>query len=410
MKQTLLSIAILALLIIPGSTEAATPEEEFLHQLKAVVGYLERMVTVDYEPLSQSEMRDVILDGTDWMVSVKQDDGGFGYEYLPYEGMYSGENAMVRQSGTFFALAEVYRAQSEKDPAVAEALEGSIRYFRDHTQESIPSDGDFVCIYNAEFDTECRLGASALTLLGLLSYAEADPEAAAEHEDLIEAYKDYLLAAKFDGAGFSNRYQPSTSFASEESPFFNGEAMLALAKYYDYSKDEDIAVVFADTFKYLKDAPKESPLYLWMMAALKEAKVHWDNPEHIAYAEAFTDEQIARSRRNRATEHNYCAPAEGLTSAYAVLEGEVAAGKLASLKTEIDHWLSKTTNLQLSSEQPYRFTITDGEAMFMKQVDPEIAHGGFLTGEDTPYQRIDFTQHCVSAYLQAYEDINGWQL
>lgn len=37
----------------------------------------------------------------------------------------------------------------------------------------------------------------------------------------------------------------------------------------------------------------------------------------------------------------------------------------------------------------------------------EQALGGFLTGENELTQRIDFTQHCVSAYLQKRVDMDG---
>lgn len=409
-QTTLFSVVILASLVLSTvPTKVTAQSADQVAQLQAIAEYLERTYTLPSEPLSLEEMQRVILAGADWMVAAKEEDGGFGYEYLPFEGEYSDDNAMVRQSGTFYALAEVYRAQGEKDEAIKLALEESIRYFRAHTQ-SVEGGQEVTCVYNGENDRQCRLGASALTLLGLLSYAQADPEVAVAHGDLIDQYKAYILSARLGGAGFSDAYHPRRGYSDRESPFFNGEAMLALARYYAYEPDEEVATVFEQTFTYLFDAPQESPLYLWMMAALKEATRHWEDERYQVYAYNFTKEQVSRSKRTRGTSNNYCAPAEGLSSAYSVVQSSDDQAFVASLKAEIDFWLARSTVWQLDKNRPYR-VVADGDGLTLKKiVDPEKAHGGFLAGEDRLFQRIDATQHCISAYLQVYKDVYGASL
>lgn len=408
MLKKLFFLFLVGATLLPQFVLASNPDVQ-LSKLQAMVMYLEALVDPEPEPLTKEEMKEIIVASADWIVSSQQADKGFGYEYLPYEGSYTDDNAMVRQAGTFYALAEYYRSTGANNPQVQTALETSIAYFRDHTETVADSDGKFACVQNSQFDTECRLGSSALALLGLLSYAAANPTAGDSHADLIESYKEYLLAAKFEGAGFSNVYRLRTGLANSESPFFNGEAMLALVRYYQYQSEEAVKDAFADTFAYLTTEEKESALYLWIMAALKDAKTVWPNDDYQAYAEDFTAEQVIRSQSNHTIRHNYCAPIEGMVSAQSIVVNGTDNQLASLLEHEIDFWLAKTARLQLHEDQLYRLVMTEEGLQFIRQTKPTISHGGFLTGETELKQRIDFTQHCLSAYVQAYEDIEGWQ-
>ena len=83
---------------------------------------------------------------------------------------------------------------------------------------------------------------------------------------------------------------------------------------------------------------------------------------------------------------------------------------IITLYTEIEFWLDKTTWLQLNQASPYRLVEIGGQFQLVKLQNTAIAHGGFLTDENVLTQRIDFTQHCVSSYLQKLVDIDGEDL
>ena len=80
------------------------------------------------------------------------------------------------------------------------------------------------------------------------------------------------------------------------------------------------------------------------------------------------------------------------------------------LKKEIEFGLARSTYLQVDSINPYRLTLTKGKVQLQKIPNLKIAEGGFLTATDETTERIDFTQHCVSSYLQKLTAIDGKKL
>jgi hypothetical protein len=187
--------------------------------------------------------------------------------------------------------------------------------------------------------------------------------------------------------------------------------MLALVRYYQYQQNAQVKKILNETFVYLSAKKEfESPLYLWIMAALKDMQRLWPNQAYVAYASAFTTKRLDEARTRHSNLRNYCAPVEGLASAYSVLKGYESASYLARLNTEIEFWLARTSYLQIDLQNPYRLMIENGKPQLKKVPNLAIAGGGFLTASDVPTQRIDFTQHCASAYLQKLVDIDGEQL
>lgn len=390
---------------------AGTVEDEFNLQLLAIARYLERQLPVSSEPLSTDEMKDIILDGADWIVSAQEENGHFGYEYLPYEDEYVNDDNMVRQGGTLYALSEVYKKQTLRDPEKAAAIEKAISYFASISGASTNDKGNFLCIKNSEASVRCDLGSTALVLLGILNYVAVEPDRDTDYKDIIEKYSNYLMAAKFPDRGFSNTYNTNSGFSEEESPFYNGEAMLALVRYYQYEKNDEVKTILQDVFSYLRDKEEfETPLYLWIMAALKDMQYLWPNDEYVTYTKEFTNFRLQNLQYRRDVTHNYCAPVEGLASAYSVLVGHEPDVYLSRLNNELGFWLNKTKRLQLNESDIYRVVKNGNELSIKELPNPDLALGGFLTGEDELTQRIDFTQHCVNTYLQKLTDIDGKSL
>ncbi len=182
---------------------------------------------------------------------------------------------------------------------------------------------------------------------------------------------------------------------------------MALTRFFAYEPDPEVWEVIEESFTHLQKLPFDGALYLWIMAALKDMHAIAPHPEYVTYAEAFTDWRIASVRPFRGSSRNYCAFSEGLASAYSVLSESVGKPKRESLLAELNYWLHKDSVLQITPQDRYRVMTNDGTLSLERLTEPDFALGGFLTSEDTPTLRIDFTQHCLAAYLQALVDIKG---
>ncbi|MFT7507747.1 MAG: hypothetical protein ACI92I_000915 [Acidimicrobiales bacterium] len=413
--KILLSISVGILVCIPMEKAAAveTPElDSLVAQVSALSKYIERnFISHENTVLSADELRLIVKEGTDWLINAQEDDGRFAYEYVPYEDMYLDDDHVVRQSGSLYELGEIARRDSAGVMNVSDAIKNSVGYLESLTEEVEYNDNTFRCITDSEKSSRCQLGATSLALLGILGYVEGGQKKSSQYESLIEEYLNYIMAMKKRDEGFKGYYITNRSSQSDkESSFSNGEALLALVRYYQYNPREDVKTMIDDTFTYLEGKEFETPLYLWIMAALKDMQELWPDERYVTYAQEFTNTRRGSLTRLHYTQKNYCATTEGLASAYNVLKGNVSESELSLLRQEIDFWNVHNSVLQILPVDKYRF-VFEGSAFVMQMLqDVEQAQGGFLTSTSVLTQRIDYTQHCVSAYLQTLVDIEGNEL
>ena len=388
----------------------ASSEGDLNQQVEEISSYI-KFASGKTTPLSEQSLREVILNGASFGVVSQEKNGHFGYEYVPAEDQYRNDDNMIRQAGMLFMLSEVYKHQTHKDQKIAETIEKSINYFKTQTIKSRTSDGNFSCITNKPGTKVCSLGTASLALIGILNYIEAQPDKKSQYKDLVAQYKQYLVAARFPDAGYSGRYTLTNGFGKDESAFYNGEAMLALVKYYQYHQDESVKHLLFDSFAYLDNQPAPDPnLYLWIMAALKDMQQLWPQEAFVTYTSEFTNTRLNTARLLHFTPRNHCALYEGLTSAYSILEEEKSGTDLNILYDEIEFGLSRTAYLQVDQKNSYQLTATPEKITLLKIPNLTIAKGGFLTATDQLTERIDFTQHCVSSYLQKLTAVDGKQL
>ena len=354
------------------------------------------------EPLTTEEIQTIISDGVIWLKNSQEENGHFKYEYLPFEDRYLEDDNIVRQAGAFFNLAEVAKHDLDDKYDLEINLDRATKYFTGLSKKSTYKGKSFKCITNSKYSSSCKLGATSLALIGLLDFVERYPENKKQLQPLINDYANYILAMKKDNAGYRNTLNTRTSLSSEqESSFFNGEALYALVRYYQFKPSKNVRATIDDTFDYINSSavPFDTALYLWAMAALKDMNELWPNQKYVTYAKNYTTWRILSVSRLRESDHNLCAYIEGVTSAYTILEPHVSTDLKKFYKNEINYWMNKSAELQLTEKNQKNFGAV------IK--NPTLAYGGFLTGKDNPTQRIDFTQHCLSTYLQKLVDIDG---
>ena len=408
--RNILALFIFLFILTPGLVFADTSDLE--NQVRALTSYIARLqlrsevlrgqTTID--PLSTQETQEIIKSGVEWLRRAQEESGHFRYEYVPYEGIYRNDDNIVRQAGTFYQIGEIARKDSERVYDLKETMERSIDYFESLSVDSTFNGATFRCIVTPEEGgqvDECKLGATSLALVGALSFVEAYPESRGAYENLIHDYAAYIQTMKKNEGGFRNRFNINNGLQSgKESSFSNGEAMLALVRYYKRYPDEELRTMLEGMFEYIEtEVAYDAPLYLWAMAALLDMQELWPNNEYIAYARDYTSWRVDGFLRRKNTQHNMCAYIEGIALAYILLEPHQNADENNTLKKEIDFWLRKTKDLQIGEDDIYRVLTAGGTIELQRLANPETAIGGFLTGENNPAQRVDFTQHCLNAYL-----------
>ncbi len=416
MFKNLLSIVLVVSFIITpfavAHAENDDSENDILAgQLSAISSYLTRSYELNKAPLTEKELQDSIHAGVVWFKNAQEESGHFKYEYVPYEGTYRHDDNIVRQAGGLYALGEIIRKTDDDTLKLSNTIEKAIAYFEDTSKEDTREGKTFRCILKSEASMRCPLGATSLALVGILSYVDANPKKEPQYRDLIGDYRTYILTMQKENGGFRDLYTiGSTVLRDAESSFSNGEALLALVRYYEYNPDGEVKKAIDATFTYLKVQPYDANLYLWIMAALKDMNQLWPNEAYVTYAKDFTNWRIERAVATRSSQRNYCAYAEGLASAVSILDESVSKSELSLIENELNRLNRKHFALQLTGSDTYRILTKGGTLTLETLRDAELAEGGFLTEDSEPTQRIDFTQHCLNTYLQTLVDIQGKSL
>ena len=381
--RKIIFILVIIFLISPVITLSEIEEqrlENLLQQIEIIKVQLARLqeLIANYlygedeivRPLVNDEMRRVISLGVGWFKSAQEENGHLKYEYSLDEEKYLDDDNIVRQAGALYVIGETLLRDEHDKYQLEDYMRKSISYFEDLSIEGEYNEKGFKCISNGY---KCKLGATSLALVGILDLVEACPELGDTYSDLIDNYIQYVVSMKIEDKGFiSNYYNTREEQSLTESSYSNGEALLAVVRYYKYNPTEEIKDIIDNAFTYIKTEIKfDAPLYLWAMAAIKDMNELWPNQEYINYVQLYTDWRVNGFKYRKRTTHNMCAYLEGIISAYSMIN---------DYEDEIDFWLSKESKLQMSN-------------------------GGFLTGKSEMTQRIDFTQHCISSYLQKLVDI-----
>ena len=363
--------------------------------------------------LSDTALRESVKGGALWLAASQEKNGHFRYEYLPYEGVYRDDDNIVRQTGALFELSEIERLDRGNTYNFKKELVRSIGYFETLSAPGSYAGQEFRCIKEGK-DFSCKLGATALAAIGVINTLTEYPDLKKKYEPLLLDYMAYIMTMKKDDVGFRYYYYPSRKKQKDdESSFSNGEAFLALVRYDQYAPSTEVKTMVDTTFSYLNnDTLFDAPLYLWVMAAIKDLERTRPQPAYVSYVDRYTAWRLLDNKRYAASTRNRCPYIEGLASAYSVLENHETQVLKPLVLGTIDSMIAQVSWLQIGSNNLYRYVIDRMGGRFLKLAEPKKAMGGFLTGSDAVdlTQRIDFTQHCLSAYSQALVDIRGGSL
>ncbi|MEE2828047.1 MAG: AMMECR1 domain-containing protein [Myxococcota bacterium] len=202
---------------------------------------------------SEADILESIRLGGLWLVNTVQEDGKFDYEYFPNRDQGSSGYNIVRHAGSVYGLFEMYELAG-REPALAgereqyiEAASRAISYVYDAMKAPRTDEiGDRVCLLDER--GRCESGSAALALLTFLVRPPPE-EIPAKYRSKIYRPEDakimeglgLTLVDMIDSKGkIFRRYDEAKrlDFVEKEPPYYPGEAMLALVRFYQATKDK----------------------------------------------------------------------------------------------------------------------------------------------------------------------------
>ncbi|MCC6157448.1 MAG: hypothetical protein IT350_05295, partial [Deltaproteobacteria bacterium] len=349
--------------------------------------------------------------GTSFLLANQKPEGNFNYQYDFVEKTFDNDDNQVRQAGALWGIALIYR--DRPSDALAAGLKKGFGFFFSVTRTT--DDGRAYIAYPKE--SSCDTGTVALVSMAIIetlrSPAMTDAAERAALTDRLNAYLKFLVGQQRDDGRFSRSFNLITKMRSRStSPYFDGEALLALTKAARYAGRDDlwpaIEKAACSTAEYYtvrawakdRDSDDTKGFYQWGSMAYREyvdadrpnAKTLEDTTLALAWWMTHTHRTLGRARN---TSYAY----EGLVSAYALAKraGDDAAKR--DIGYVIDKGLYDITAWQV--EGPL---VTKNRFLSAHRTKDSLAVGGVMNHRSEPPLRIDVTQHQMHAVLLALAD------
>jgi hypothetical protein len=334
--------------------------------------------------------------------------GNFHYEYdFAKKTLSQGDN-QVRQAGALWGVSLIHR--ENPSPESKAAVEKGLDFFRNISQKD--EAGNTFVVYPK--DSQGSTGTIALLVLSLteLLQTEISSTEREQYSEELNGYLGFLLTLRDEKGQFFSRFDLKTGEGfGKPSPYFDGEALLALTRAQKYTETDGLVEMIMESASVMysehiikarainPDSDTTKGFYQWGSMAFYEIyTAGWDGYEvyaertiELAYWMIDTHRTLERTRN---TAYAY----EGMISAWelARLTGDTDA--LRKIGKVIDTGLYKLTSWQVGSSIANRYI-----KRFMAlnpQKDP-LAHGGITNKKDETTLRIDVTQHQMHAVLLA---------
>ena len=212
-----------------------------------------------------------------------------------------------------------------------------------------------------------------------------------------------LLALRNRGRGFRK-----TPYSRRESPYFNGEIWLALAHYYETFRDPVVGKALPGIDAYMMKVYGAKPnvgFYHWgAMAAAVRYRTTRDL-RLLKFIERQTGNYLQTLRPKTAPAKNTCYALEGLLTASDVLNRSwPAAPVMPALRDRLNVEIPKNLAFQFRDEAA---GTPSGANVRGKAVDLTRYRGLFFARDKRDYGRIDYTQHCLSAFVKLHSTLTG---
>jgi UDP-N-acetylmuramoyl-tripeptide--D-alanyl-D-alanine ligase len=355
-------------------------------------------------PLTAASLDTSLALGTAFLLNNQLPEGNFHYLYdWQARADVPGEDSEVRQAGASWGVALIH--QERPTPETAAAVRRALAFWAQRTQRS--EDGRAWVTYG-----EAKRGSTgtnalvALTHLAWLASPDPTPEERATSEAALRGLLAQLVAARQPSGLFAGTQDNASGEPSGPPvPYYDGEALLALARAARAGRPDLLPVVFEAAeagyqqrvVKPRQDNPDPADTkayYQWSSLAWWEL-LQTEDPRKEPYAERLMalavwmiDDHLVLSR-TRNTGYAF----EGILPAWQVAQArqDPRADKFACV---IRQGLRKLTGWQVGHPEA-RGMVADAPP-----TDPR-ARGGIQNHKSEPGLRIDTTQHQMHAVLLA---------
>lgn len=357
--------------------------------------------------ISRAELDECIVLCGRHLVGMQTGCGNFRYEFDWEKRTYADDDNAVRQAGTLWGLANLYRLRP--DAALFENCRRGLEFYEKYSSTTAAG-GRYATYPGQEHGYTGSTALVALALIELLrSPWNEDPTLRQYWRRRVDEYLDFLVNIQLPDGRWPSRYDADTGHAhGEPSPYFDGEILLALARaarHMDHEAlREPIARGAAGAYRChvlvpLRRDPESrvtSGYYQWgTMAMYEMIRAGWSGDEKYADIIAYLGDWMCGTGRLGQGRGNPAASLEGLIHAYDLANTAGNSARSRLYRGTIDTALARMLSLQVGHARA---------APAVQNAPPTApALGGCQHWPDKATLRIDFAQHQLHAAVLASE-------
>ncbi|MEF2175794.1 MAG: AMMECR1 domain-containing protein [Candidatus Absconditabacteria bacterium] len=313
------------------------------------------------------------------------------YEYFPSSDSYSTDNNDVRQMGALWSMTELRMfLKSEKlSPLILKTFNHYLQYAK------MAEDGEYVYF---DIDGSKKLAYSAFMIFALVNMPEYN-----NRDEILRLIGNGIVHSQQEDGSYNTFFYKETYVGKD---FYPGEAMLALMKLYNHSKDKKYLDSVIKAFPYYREywrgnkntafIPWHSQVYLLLYKETKNKELAdfvFEMNDWVV-DNKFITQDTYKDRIGGFKSYN-----PGITSA-SHSEGLNDAYTLALLMGDKEYINKYYNKLRDSIRFVMQLQYTPLNTFYLE--NPKRANGGFRTSLVNNAQRNDHTQHAILAMLKAY--------
>jgi hypothetical protein len=323
----------------------------------------------------------------DWLVRNQTGDGDFNYELDVNTGEVLEGYNIVRQAGSLYSLAQVYRYEGGEK--YEDSIEKGIQFFQSY-YEDIEKEIPTTAINH---DGTKKSNTVALYLLALIEYMEEDTQAREKYIDEANRLANYLLLTQKEDGSFI--YLLDTG---KESDYNNGESFYALIRMYKLTSDERYLSSATKAAEYILSKYSNEEfnysVYAWAMEGFAHLYEIEKDSRYWNFMKMYTEEYFKVSGISVSiyfdTSTGY--PPKANLGVY--LEG---LAHVAWIAKDRDYDFYITIREFMGNSLKYLMSLQIDGPRSDRETGFELISGGICYDYECATQRIDITHHNLSA-------------
>lgn len=419
-----------------------TPHEINIIKSRAFITYEERVfplyrgnILYNY---STDKIKDMALDGADWILKYQTDDGKFLYYYDAKEDNYIDHEHPDRESDNLYyndlrhcgGIVTLIRAyQLTKDEKYLAGAKKGLDFIASLTVEHDYNGKPAGFIY---YNDKGKLGGVGMALIAMMKYRNETGDKS--YDDYIKKYTRHLLSRIYKTGEFLGYYVhpsfnnglPLIEMSDEErratfSFYYPGEALLGLALYANYFDEDDelkqdvleksklaLDWIVDERPKIYSDLFTELPSDAWLMQAIEEWANNPDFRKQNYLNFVFSDAQTMINKMYTANNSPYIDYEGGFYYNYgdhfypdgSRSEGLIAAYYLAKKLGDEQRAKEILNACKLTAKS--QMLLCNNEYNSYAHKNPQKSEGAIRFKVTRQWVRVDSIQHVACFYLRLY--------